>query len=397
MNLDKKYPHISFKPKWVLTQETIYKLGQCDAIIKAMSETPIQPNYRRKLLNVSLIKGAQSTTAIEGNTLTEEEIQKIEQGEKLAPSKKYQEQEVRNIIDAFNTLLSEIVNNNQGNIITKQLILRFHKMVGKDLGNNFEAIPGKIRTHNVSVGKYKAPNYEDVETLLDQFCDWIKSEFHFSKGQNFLESIIQAIVSHAYIAWIHPFGDGNGRTARLLEFYLLLRAGNPDFASHLFSNFYNQTRPEYYHHLNNSTKTGDLTEFIEYAIQGYKDGLFEILELIQSQQFEISWKNHIYNIFSGKKVTAKTETLNKRRRSLILAIPTNREMTLSEMMKSNIDIVSLYAGLSTRTIDRDVKELLNLELLVQVNSFTYKANIDILKKYVSRKIEKTIKWSDFTT
>jgi len=41
---------------------------------------------------------------------------------------------------------------------------------------------------------------------------------------------------------IHPFGDSNGRTARLIEFYILLRAGLPDMVSHILSNHYNDTR-----------------------------------------------------------------------------------------------------------------------------------------------------------
>ena len=67
--------------------------------------------------------------------------------------------------------------------------------------------------------------------------------------QSFQDPVIQAIVAHVYIAMIHPFGDGNGRTARLIEFYILLRAGLPDMASHILSNHYNDTRQEYYRRL----------------------------------------------------------------------------------------------------------------------------------------------------
>lgn len=69
--------HISFKPNWTINSATLHALGQCEAFILTLSETPIFPNYRRKLLNVSLIKGAQSTTAIEGNTLSEDEINQL--------------------------------------------------------------------------------------------------------------------------------------------------------------------------------------------------------------------------------------------------------------------------------------------------------------------------------
>lgn len=55
-------------------------------------------------------------------------------------------------------------------------------------------------------------------------------------------AIFKAVVAHLYLAWIHPVGDGNGRTARLVEFQILLSSGVPSPAAHLLSNHYNQTR-----------------------------------------------------------------------------------------------------------------------------------------------------------
>lgn len=238
-----KYQHISFLPKWELRENTVYELGQCYSIIKALRDIPIKPEIRSRLLNVALVKGAQSTTAIEGNTLTDAEVEKVNEGISLPPSKEYQEIEVRNILNALNELLDEVTLNNKLERISVELIKKFNYLVGKDLGEHFNAIPGKIRNHNVTVGtKYRPPDYQDVEFLLKNFCDWSIKEFHFDKGQDFRDSVIQAIVSHVYIAWIHPFGDGNGRTARLLEFYILLRAGNPDFASPDFRTFFKKNR-----------------------------------------------------------------------------------------------------------------------------------------------------------
>ena len=101
------YPHIQFHKQWQLTSEIYYLLGKCEAIITAISKMPINPEYYSRLKSVSLIKGAQATTAIEGNTLSDEEIEIISEGKSLPPSKKYQEREVRNILDAMNILCKE--------------------------------------------------------------------------------------------------------------------------------------------------------------------------------------------------------------------------------------------------------------------------------------------------
>lgn len=73
MGISAKNPHLKFKKNWSLTQDIVFHLGQCDSLIRAISSLPLQPNHKEQLLSVSLIKGAIATTAIEGNTLTEED------------------------------------------------------------------------------------------------------------------------------------------------------------------------------------------------------------------------------------------------------------------------------------------------------------------------------------
>ena len=72
----KTHQHLIFKKHWELTPQTLYQLGECNALVQAISNIPLKPENRDKLLQVALIKGAQATTAIEGNTLSDEEIKK---------------------------------------------------------------------------------------------------------------------------------------------------------------------------------------------------------------------------------------------------------------------------------------------------------------------------------
>ena len=300
------HPWIKFSHSEVSRDPVIWLLlGKCTSICEHIAGVPLQPAVQEKLRGLYLAKGIHGTTAIEGNTLTEREIEIIQKGQSLPPSKEYQEIEVKNILAALNKLLNEVVNKNKVSMITPNLLKRFHKMVGKGLGKHFDAIPGKFRTDQRIVGTYRAPDHEDVVPLVERFCKWLHEEFHFGKSQHFIDSVIQAIVTHVYIEWIHPFADSNGRTGRLVEFYVLLRSGTPDIASHILSNFYNDTRPEYYRQLDEACKTQKLTSFIEYAVQGYRDGLIETLEIIRASLFEISWQKLIYDSFANKKYVKK--------------------------------------------------------------------------------------------
>lgn len=108
----------------------------------------------------------------------------------VPPSKEYLKIEVNNILDAFNSLLREIVTKNKEEIITPELIRNFHKMIGQNLGEHFGAIPGRFREDRRYVGPYLAPEHRYVPGLIDKLCAWIRKEFHYYSGQTFKTAVI---------------------------------------------------------------------------------------------------------------------------------------------------------------------------------------------------------------
>lgn len=379
------YPHLMFRKHWNLSPEVLFELGQCEAVIRAIGEMPLRPSHYHELMTVSLVKGAQATTAIEGNTLSEAEVERVADGQRLAPSKEYQEIEVRNIIEAMNAILLEVVHEDREQLIDRELLLRLHKMVGKDLGEHFDAIPGRFRDDERVVGPYRPPDHGDVPEMVGRLCEWLRTEFHYESGQQtFVDAVVQAIVAHVYIEWIHPFGDGNGRTGRLVEFYILLRAGLPNIASHVPSNFYNDTRVEYYRQLGLASSTKDLSAFIAYAVRGFRDGLSEILERIQFSQFAIAWRSYIHEQLAE---TRFQKDVLKRRRILALAMPVDRSVAMEEVMTLSPAIAREYATLSERTALRDLKALEELELVAREHG-RFRANTAVLRMQMpSRRTE----------
>ena len=123
--LRKRYPHLQFGRRWTVSPDVHYQLGQCNTTIRAIGETPLSPDRRSELGSVSLIKGAQATTAIEGNTLTDDEVRQVAEGESLPPSKEYQEREVRNVIDAMNGILEDVVGRESAPSVSPALVRSF--------------------------------------------------------------------------------------------------------------------------------------------------------------------------------------------------------------------------------------------------------------------------------
>lgn len=374
--------HISFRFDWDLGEKTTNLLGQCFAYVNSMLNTPIRPDHHQQLLTLSLNKGALATTAIEGNTLTEEDLAQIQSGNDLAPSRKYQQQEVENILNAFNAILQELVREKNPAVISPDLIRRFNRMVGENIGDAFGGNPGQFRRSNVIVGAvYRPPSFEKVEDLVKKLCDWLLKEFHYTHSQNFDEAVIEAIVVHVYIAWIHPFKDGNGRTARLLEFYLLLRIGVPSIASHILSNHYNDTRTEYYRQLQQASETGNLKEFIQYALVGFRDGLEKVINIIHKEQTELTWKNYVHDITEEMQNEKINRKIIQRIRQLAYNIPSDKFYSINEISILNVKIAREYQGLSPITLRRDLELLAEKELL-KIEKNKYRANYELLRGFL---------------
>ncbi|MFA6009204.1 MAG: hypothetical protein WC799_04405 [Desulfobacteraceae bacterium] len=118
------------------------------------------------------------------------------------------------------------------------------------------------------------------------------------------------------------------------------------------------------------------TDFIYYAAMGFRDGLNETLKSIQTSQFITYWKYYIFEKFSDIKYT-KSDVF-KRKRNLTLDFPINKELTLEQIIFASPQITLDYAKTSPVTLKRDVKELVEMNLLTKKKNH-YMANTDQLK------------------
>lgn len=339
-------------------------LGEAASKCEHLSKVPLRPATAKRLHQMYLAKGVAATTAIEGNTLSEEEVLKAVQGElQVPPSKEYLKQEVDNIIAACNGISSRVAEGQQAPL-APELLCNFNLQVLDKLPLNEDVVPGELRRHSVVVGTvYRGAPAEDCMYLVGRLCDWLAGEeFVAPKGMETIYAILKAIVAHLYLAWIHPFGDGNGRTARLVEFHLLLEAGIPFPAAHLLSNHYNQTRTEYYRQLDYASKSGgDIIPFIQYAVQGLVDGLRSQLEFVWEQQWDIVWRNYVHELFKDK-----TSSAHVRQRQLALDLGTRDGwVPIHDLAELSPKLAKAYAQKTSKTIQRDLNLLVEHSLILR--------------------------------
>ncbi len=353
-------------------------LGEAQSKWRHLAGVPLKPETADELHRVYLARGLLATTAIEGNTLTEREVRDLIDGKlKLPPSRQYLADEIDNVLAACNGMLRDAKRGHRIPLSAK-LIKEFDSLVLRGLNLDREIVPGEIRKHSVGVGSYRGAPAEDCDYLLDRLCEWLNSEFKATQGDEIVVGLIKSIVAHVYLAWIHPFGDGNGRTARLLEFKFLLEAGVPSAAAHLLSNHYNLTRSEYYRQLDRTSKSnGDLLPFIEYAVVGFVDQIREQIEKVQAQQFAVAWINYVHEKFGSQKSPS-----DRRQRDVVLAMATREGfIKASDIKQLDAQIAAQYANKTPKTVSRDLNRLKKLRL-VEVTAEGYRANTRITRAFL---------------
>ena len=369
----KKYPWSQTHP-WLdfdirageLSGQDWVCLGELASKIRHLSLVPLSPTFRRRLQVISLKRGAKATTAIEGNTLSDEEIDAIitaQGAAKIAPSKAYQKQEIENIVAAFNKVVTDL-EDNPGQSISTDLLKEWNRLIlqgGLPLEDH--VVPGQYSNARLVVGNYRALPPEHRAEAMEKFCLFLNQQMQANaktqdkEEQNWKFAYLAA-VTHLFFVWIHPFGDGNGRTARLLEFFICLKGGFPYTASHLLANHYNDTRDAYYAALEQASKRydrGGQGAFVRYAMTGLRDQLVTHIDEVMTEIKRVTWKNYIYETLSDKSGPAWD-----RRRTLALDMVKQDSSARQSLVNSDI-----YDDpkITPRMISQDINDLIKIGLL----------------------------------
>jgi Fic family protein len=238
---------------------------------------PLIPKWDISLRKDALLRSAHSSTAIEGNPLTLEEVSALAEGRDIMVSRK-DKQEVLNYLEA----LDKIPGFAKRTPFTSKDFLEIHKIVTKETLENPKD-EGIFRKQQVFVGNrltgevvYMPPQTKEVPKLVDNFLKWLNS-----KESDEMDSVIQAGITHYEIARIHPFIDGNGRTARVMASLVLFKQGFDLKRYFALDDYYDQDRRSYYTALKNvDQKTLDLTRWLEYFTVGVAVSLKAVKEKV---------------------------------------------------------------------------------------------------------------------
>lgn len=338
-------------------------VGEAHSKCRHLSKTPLPPELARKMERVYLAKGARASAAIEGNSLNEEQAVAAVEGKlEVPPSQEYLQQELENVIHALAGIEMDVHRDGKFEV-TPEKLCALNAQVLDGLEVEDHVVPGEFRTTGIVVGNvYQGAPARNCEFLIASMCDWLNGADFRRDGddhaKDFLHAFLRAVVAHTYIAWIHPFGDGNGRTARLVEFGILTAAGIPSVAAHLLSNHYNATRANYYRQLEHASNSGgDLIPFLGYAAEGFVGQLQQQLSDVHELIVQATWVNYVHSMFPDPTLTAR------RQRDLVLALKPDGYTRRAQLSGLTPGLADAYAGKGSKTVTRDLNALSKLELI----------------------------------
>lgn len=261
---------MSYQPQFTITPKLLSQVEQIAALRERIQGAAVEVPWIPALQKDSRARNAHSSTAIEGNPLTLEQVRAVEEGRELVAVASRSKREVVNYFAA----LRHIEKHNVRRRITHENMFRLHKIIAAQVMDQGEA--GRYRTIRVRVGSYLPPRPEDVSGLMFELLEW------WNQDSTTLSPVLSSAILHYRFEAIHPFADGNGRTGRLLALWELYRRGFD--SNHIFSidEFYWENRPRYYAALQTVRAEGeDLTSWLEYSAEGLLLTLERVWKRIQ--------------------------------------------------------------------------------------------------------------------
>jgi len=261
---------VGYKPVYSITPVLLTEVEQIAALRERILAATIQVPWVPALQKDTRIRNAHSSTAIEGNPLTLEQVRAIEEGREIPTTARRARREVANYFAG----LRFVEKNAQRSVITHAEVLKLHRIMAGEVMD--QGMAGQYRTIRVRVGSYVAPPPQRVRLMMSDLLDW------WNKDAPKTSPILSSAIVHHRFETIHPFADGNGRAGRMLSLWELYRRGFDNH--HIFSidEFYWEDRPRYYDALERvQQQNGDLTNWIEYSTAGLRLTLERVWSRLQ--------------------------------------------------------------------------------------------------------------------
>ena len=305
---------------------------------------------------------AVGTTRIEGAEFTQREQDEVLAAPAAPPvGLTHSQRQLRTANETYRWLRS--VDPNRP--IDRDFILDIHRRIVTGCDDD-HCDPGKLRLHgdNVTFGNPVCRGAEggvELSQIFDSLTQAVNEEFRNH------DPIIQALATHYHVGAMHPFGDGNGRTARALEAFMMRRAGVNDMVMVSLSNYYNEHQVEYRAALYESRAAGhDLTPFLTFALPAITERCDVLAQEITVHSKRILFREMARSLFERLR-TPRRRVLADRQLQVLEILLDSGPLLIKDLARH---IIVPYINLKypERALARDINGLFKLDTIHVINS-----------------------------
>jgi Fic family protein len=312
-----------FNPTYTITPAMVTYLMRIEAVKQAVPMLPINVRVLSSLRETARLYTTHYSTMIEGNRLTQEEVAQVVNWDQHFPGRERDQGEVQGYYAALDEVERMVRSHER---ITEATVKRLHALVMGNGKAKVKSTPYRdgqnvIRDSASGGIVYMPPEAHDVPELMGELVSWINTK-------DDLPVPIKAGIAHYQFATIHPYYDGNGRTARLLT-TLILHLGTYDLKGlYALEEYYARNLKRYYesltvgpsHNYYLGRATGDITRWVGYFIEGMADSF----DKVRDQAMREAEKG-------GRDNSRLLRNLDAKQRKALALFETSREITAKDI------------------------------------------------------------------
>jgi len=328
---------MTYVPRFTITDAITAALTKIERARGFMDAAKLSEDWIAGMQRQALVLEAHYTTHIEGTHLTLDQSERLLSGKAVPEANPDDARELLNYRDAFD-LVAEYIGSSEA--ITEGLIREIHKRLVRGVRGD-AGMPGQYRTmQNYIVNSrtkevvYTPPPPHDVLPMMKELIAWLGE----AKRMN---PVLEAGAAQFQLVHIHPFVDGNGRSARLLSTLCLYRKGYDFKRLFTISKYYVRDRPAYYRAIQSGRGSGmDLTKWLEYFSEGLAVQMREVQE-------------------KGEEVIRRDVVLSKARKGGVKERPIALLAFLLDQGKGTVAECEAVLKENRRSLQRDLKFLIS--------------------------------------
>ena len=365
-----------FDFEYVLSPQDIFsELISIEGYKQAALNLVLPPEWSNQLDRLNRVRAVYGTTALEGNPLSEAEVDRQieiverEQDGTDDPKISREQLQIRNSARAQEWIKIRFVPGSDP--VNLGDILMMHKIVTQR-SDETHNVPGQLRAFPVQVGSsdmggvHKCAPHESLGELMEEFIGFVNS----GKFQN-NHPVIKALLAHFFLVTIHPFGDGNGRVSRLLEAGILFQGEYNVHGFYGLSNYFYSNEADYKTIFQQCRQKQpfDVSPFINFGVNGFVGELAGINNFIKTKLNRIVYRQMILQNYH-KRLGVRRRILNAREYNLLTFLLTatepldpfseapSRKITFSELQEAHY-VKGAYGSVTPRTFYRELVRLAN--------------------------------------